>query len=143
MTKKEMELKFQQLNLEYMEKSADINRRKEEVVRRKRGFLQSARDNANAMKKTIVWKCAELRKQLGKCDDDRQREDLRQQIRQLECEIGVGKSEKESVINRIYTEALDARMKLDNEARMLEIWLEREKMKIRQQNAQDPEEPTE
>lgn len=135
-----MELKFQQLNLEYTKKSADINRRKEEVVRRKRGFLQSASDGFLAIKRKTMSKTGDLRKMMVELEEgDPKKDALRQQIRQLENELSVAKSESQSVVSRIHSEAYEARMMLDNESRELTIWLESEKLKLYEQQAQDPE----
>ena len=137
MTQKEMDLKIQQLNFEHLLNGFDIKRRKEEVERRKRGFLQKETENANAMKAKIIEKTRELRKQFCECSDDVQRNNLKQEIFQLERELSVSKSLHQDVINRINTEALDARMKLDDEARELEIRIEREKLKISEQYIQE------
>ena len=137
MTQKEMDLKIQQLNFEHLLNGFDIKRRKEEVERRKRGFLQKETENANAMKAKIIEKTRELRKQFCERSDDVQRNNLKQEIFQLERELSVSKSLHQDVINRINTEALDARMKLDDEARELEIRIEREKLKISEQYIQE------
>lgn len=143
MTQKEMDLKIQQLNFEHLLNSSDIKRRKEEVERRKRGFLQKETENTNAMKAKTIEKTRELRKQLCECSDDVQRNNLRQEIFQLERELSVSKSLHQDVINRINTEALDARMKLDDEERELKILIEREKLKINEQYIQELKEKEE
>lgn len=133
-----MELKFQQLNLEYSKKSAEINRRKDEVNLNKYQLLLAIRMETAAKKDEIRTFIDMLRNERLKCECDTPAYDEKSEaIRFQENRIARLKEQVEIEKEKILGDAYATRLQLDEDARQLSCWFDSEKLKIQEQYMQE------
>ena len=138
MTRREMELKFRQLNLEYQKKSADINRRKDEVSREKYRRLLAIRMETAAKRDEIRTAIDMLRNERPKFERD-----TPAYMEKTEAILIQGnriariKEQAGIEMEKVKGDAYATRLQLDEDARQLSNWLNSEKLKIQEQYAQE------
>ena len=118
-----------ELNLEYMRKSGEINRKKDLNISDKREIDQAHRLYLDA-KRDALNVISEIRHKLYEETDKQVRDLKRDHIRTLEQQLGMMKEEYLLEVEHIRAKHYDVRRQLDDEARNLSYWLEEEKLKV-------------
>ncbi len=130
MTQQERDLKLNELNLEYMRKSREINRKKDidicdkkrEIDKAHRLYLDTKRETLDVINDIRYEKC--------KLSDGEEKELKEAHIRRLEQRLGLMKEEYLLEVEHIRAKHDATRRELDEQVRALSEWLEEEKLKV-------------
>ena len=124
-------MELSRLNLEYNQRSAKINCRKDEVSREKWQRLLAIRMQIAAKKDEIRTSIEMLRNERLKFEkESTAHEEKSEAIRRKENRIHRLKEQAEIEMAQVRGDAYATRLQLDEDARRLTVWLETEKLRL-------------
>ena len=131
MTQKEIDLQMQELRLQYTKKSNEIGRMKDDVSRRKNEAMLAADDAFHEQKRERVAKINRINAEKAALfEGDPKKDVLQAEVRTLESEINIMRSENDNRKRTITNNAYAERRELDEKSRQLSEWYEGEKLKV-------------
>lgn len=124
----EFDLRMQELKAQYTEKSNEINRAKDEVIKKKQEALIAADQLFFEKKKVLTEQIDDINATKACLSaDDPKREALRDKVREIEHQLSLTKTLYDLDKNKEITNAIAERMSLDDQHRELALWYERER----------------
>lgn len=122
---------MQELRLQYTKQSNEIGRMKDDVSRRKNEAMIAADDAFHEQKREALAKINRINTEKAALFDGDPKKDLLQaEVRTLESEINVMRSENDNRKRTITNNAYAERRELDEKSRQLTEWYEGEKLKV-------------
>ena len=127
----EEQIKMAKLNAEYNKKQNDLKARKQMVEHLKHVKLSHVDDEYHSKKRELLADIADLRKQKeGLALEDTKRLSLSDAIRSIEDKLNIIHDERDIDARRVAHEAFAELMELEEEGRLLNEWLDEEKVKV-------------
>lgn len=130
MTQRELELKNQELKLQYTKKSNEIKSEKDAVNNRKMKSLIFCDDEFHAKRRELVNEIRHLTSErFARAADDPKREELLVRCKMLENEISLLRFDNATLRDKIICQHAERCRQLDLEARQLSAWYNEEKLR--------------
>lgn len=127
----EEQIKMAKLNADFNKKQNDLKARKQMVENLKHVKLQHVDEEYHAKKRELLADIADLRKQKeGLALDDTKRLALTDDIHSIEDKLSIIHDERDIEARRVIHEAFADLMDLKEEGRLLNEWLDEEKIKV-------------
>lgn len=130
MTQRELDLKNQELRLQYKKKSNEIKREKDAVQNGKMKSLVLCDEEFHAKRRKLVNEIRDLTSErFARAADDPKREELLVRCKMLENEISLLRFDNAALRDKIICQYGEICRQLDEKHRQLSAWYEEEKLR--------------